>query len=277
MDFHPDSTISQSADSVNMASGSVDGGVHLWSLTKDTPIATLDGHDMRVARLAFHPSGKYVGTASFDTTWRLWDVATQQELLLQEGHSREVFAIGFQPDGALCATAGLDSIGRVWDLRMGRSIMVLRSHIKPILALDWSPNGYQMATGGEDNTIRIWDIRAAKCIYTIPAHKSTVTQIKYWRSNHGFETKKYDEWTLENPDVSMHISDEESSFTGGIQDVGSKIRRAVLDGSFIVSSSYDGSCKLWSDGDYKPLKSLSGLEGRVMCADISGGRTRTNF
>lgn len=60
---------------------------------------------MRVARLAFHPSGRYVGTASFDTTWRLWDIDTQTELLLQEGHSREVFAIGFQNDGALVATA----------------------------------------------------------------------------------------------------------------------------------------------------------------------------
>ena len=87
---------------------------------RDTPIGTLDGHDMRVARLAFHPSGRFVGTASFDTTWRLWDVETRQELLLQEGlylfdvtflnriclgHSREVFTIGFQGDGALAATA----------------------------------------------------------------------------------------------------------------------------------------------------------------------------
>jgi U4/U6 small nuclear ribonucleoprotein PRP4 len=72
---------------------------------RDTPIGTLDGHDMRVARLAFHPSGRFVGTASFDTTWRFWDVETRQELLLQEGHSREVFSIGFQIDGALVATA----------------------------------------------------------------------------------------------------------------------------------------------------------------------------
>lgn len=34
VDFHPQSTISQSLDSVNMVSGSVDGTVHLWSLTQ---------------------------------------------------------------------------------------------------------------------------------------------------------------------------------------------------------------------------------------------------
>ena len=59
---------------------------------------------MRVARVAFHPSGRYIGTASFDHTWRLWDAETSVELLLQEGHSREVFGIGFQCDGSLVAT-----------------------------------------------------------------------------------------------------------------------------------------------------------------------------
>lgn len=54
-----------------------------------------------MCRVAFHPSGDYVASASFDTTWRLWDVNTSKELLLQEGHSKEVFAIEFQNDGAL--------------------------------------------------------------------------------------------------------------------------------------------------------------------------------
>lgn len=64
----------------------------------------MKGHADRVARVAFHPSGKYVASASFDTTWRLWDVATTKELQLQEGHSKEVFSVEFQNDGALCAS-----------------------------------------------------------------------------------------------------------------------------------------------------------------------------
>ncbi|KAJ3320031.1 hypothetical protein HDV06_005765 [Boothiomyces sp. JEL0866] len=268
LDFHPNSTISQSPGSVNMVSGGVDGEVQLWALNKDQPIGKLDGHDMRVARVAFHPSGNFVGTAwylqinpSFDTTWRLWDVETRKTLLLQEGHSREVFAIGFQNDGALVATGGYDAIGRVWDLRTGRSIMVLKSHIKPILALNWSPNGYQLATGGMDNSIKVWDVRQAACIYTIPAHKNVVTQVKYWSASESFESKKYENWTLANMDMEIdqhHDIDDEK-----IQ------KRNLLNGSFLVSSSYDGSCRLWTDGDFKPMKSLSGLEGKVMSADVS--------
>lgn len=156
--------------------------------------------------------------------------------------------------------------------------MVLRSHIKPILALDWSTNGYQLATGGEDNTIRVWDIRAAKCFYTIPAHKSTVTQIKYWKSTDSFETTKFNDWTLLDSAECISQAQEmqvDSSFDVelDITQLGGRMRRHVLDGSFLVSSSYDGTCKLWSDGDFKPLKSLSGLEGRIMCTDVSGGKT----
>ena len=149
--------------------------------------------------------------------------------------------------------------------------MVLRSHIKPIIALDWSPNGYQLATGGEDNTIRVWDIRAAKCFYTIPAHKSTVTQIRYWKSSDAFEKNTYDSWALSDAQEMMVDRSFDHDDDGDLFTMGSRIRRVALDGSFLVSSSYDGTCKLWTDGDFKPLKSLSGLEGRIMCADVSGG------
>lgn len=57
-----------------------------------------------MVRVAFHPSGRYLGSASFDGTWRLWDIEKHTELLLQEGHSKEVYVVRFQDDGALSAS-----------------------------------------------------------------------------------------------------------------------------------------------------------------------------
>lgn len=74
------------------------------SRPSDQPLAVMKGHQDRVCRVAFHPSGNYVASASFDTTWRLWDVNTTTELLMQEGHSKEVYAVDFQRDGALVAS-----------------------------------------------------------------------------------------------------------------------------------------------------------------------------
>lgn len=114
-----------------------------------------------MCRVAFHPSGEYVASASFDTSWRLWDVASSKELLLQEGHSKEVYSVEFQNDGALVASGcvfhsfiyfsthyidddnrGLDAIGRVWDLRTGRTAMVLDGHVQAIYSIAFSPNGF---------------------------------------------------------------------------------------------------------------------------------------
>lgn len=122
----------------------------------------MKGHADRVCRVAFHPSGDYVASASFDTSWRLWDVATAKELLLQEGHSKEVYSVEFQDDGALVASgsvpltssfltltllhSGLDAIGRVWDLRTGRTAMVLDGHVQAIFGIAFSPNGWVFYT-----------------------------------------------------------------------------------------------------------------------------------
>ncbi|KAL9119763.1 MAG: hypothetical protein Q9187_003677, partial [Circinaria calcarea] len=161
----PGSTLpgtSVSEESVNLASGGEEGNVHLWSLTQDTPISTLAGHTGRVCRVEFHPSGKYLASASYDTTWRLWDINTTTELQLQEGHSREVYALSFNTDGSLLASAGLDSIGRIWDLRTGRTVMILDGHIREIYALDWGVDGHRVLSGSGDGWVKCWDVRMVR-------------------------------------------------------------------------------------------------------------------
>jgi len=83
------------------------------SFLSDQPLSVLKGHKDRIGRVAFHSSGNYVASASFDTTWRLWDINSSKELLLQEGHSKEVFTVEFQHDGALivsgCVALNLQS------------------------------------------------------------------------------------------------------------------------------------------------------------------------
>lgn len=92
---------------VAMASSGYDGTVKLWSFGSEESIADITGHvPHRVARLAFHPSGRFLGTACYDNTFRLWDLEQKQEVLHQEGHSRGVHCIAFQNDGSVCVTGG---------------------------------------------------------------------------------------------------------------------------------------------------------------------------
>ncbi|SAM85684.1 related to PRP4-U4/U6 small nuclear ribonucleoprotein [Ustilago bromivora] len=244
--WHPRATLAQDPAAVNLVSGAGDASVCLWSLQSDRPLAKMQGHEARVARTAFHPSGDYVASASFDGTWRLWHVSTTQCLAVQEGHSKEVYSVEFQDDGALLASGGLDAIARVWDMRTGRTAMVLDGHAKEILSIDFAPNGYQIATASGDDTVRIWDMRALKSIYTIPAHKSSVSDVRFFRS-------------LSHRKQPFAESNAEEQQEHAISS----------NGLYLATSGYDGMVRVWSADDWQLLTTLSGDTGRVMSVDIS--------
>ncbi|CAM6051140.1 unnamed protein product [Sphagnum compactum] len=239
--FHPESCRSLEPSAGNVATASADCKAMLWSLD-GKHLQSYEGHLDRLARLAFHPSGAYLGTASYDKTWRLWDVSTGIELLLQEGHSRSVYGIAFQRDGALAASCGMDALTRVWDMRTGKSILALEGHVKPVLGVDFSPNGYHLATGSEDHTCRVWDLRKRQCLYIIPAHSSLVSQVKYEPFGGYFlVTASFDGtarvWSALDFKPIKTLAGHESKLSG--VDV-------AADGTYIATVSHDRTIKLWS-------------------------------
>ncbi|KAK4696354.1 U4/U6 small nuclear ribonucleoprotein PRP4, partial [Lecanoromycetidae sp. Uapishka_2] len=243
--WYPDATLpgsTVSTDSVNLASSGGEGNIHLWNLTQDTPISTLSGHTGRVCRIEFHPSGQYLASASFDTTWRLWDVATTTELLLQEGHSREVYSLSFNTDGSLLASAGLDAIGRIWDLRTGRTVMILDGHIKDIYALDWSYDGHRVLSGAGDGWVKCWDVRMVRQQGQVGAHQGNVSDIRWFKGN----------------DCNIPLQRDER---------GDPVPKKS--GTFFVSSGFDKNVNIFSADDWSLVKTLSGHSGNVLSCDVT--------
>ncbi|OAA68097.1 pre-mRNA splicing factor [Niveomyces insectorum RCEF 264] len=273
LSWYPGATLPEagvSADAVNLASGGAEGLIQLWSLNQDTPLATLAGHEQRVCRVEFHPSGMYLASASEDATWRLWDVrragesgsgsgsgtsdgsdgANGAELLRQEGHSRGVYAVSFNSDGSLIASAGLDSIGRIWDLRSGRTVMILDGpldgHIKPIYGLDWSADGHRLLTASADGWVKCWDVRKVQRTGGIGAHTSTVSDVRWF--------KGLDDGLLGTPP--------------GV-DESTGVQRPKASGSFFVSSGFDQKIQIFSADDWAPVQTLNGHTGPVSSVDVS--------
>ncbi|TLD26507.1 hypothetical protein PspLS_04466 [Pyricularia sp. CBS 133598] len=266
MCWFPGATLQESnvsAESVNLATGGAEGQVNLWSLSQDTPLATLSGHTQRVCRVDFHPSGRFLASASEDTSWRLWDVEKRTELLLQEGHSRGVFAVSFNGDGSLMASAGQDSIGRIWDLRTGRTIMILDGHmdghIKPIYALDWGSDGHRVLSASADGWIKCWDVRKVQRTGGVGAHTSAVSDMRWFKG-------------LDGPLDGVPL---------GVDEKGQSMPKKS--GSFLVSSGFDHKVNIYSADDWALVQSLSGHTGPVASVDVSrdgrwivsGGHDRT--
>eukprot|EP01113_Clastostelium_recurvatum_P010445 TRINITY_DN1519_c1_g1_i2.p1 TRINITY_DN1519_c1_g1~~TRINITY_DN1519_c1_g1_i2.p1 ORF type:complete len:532 (-),score=166.09 TRINITY_DN1519_c1_g1_i2:45-1640(-) len=257
--FHPQAMIGLSPDAVNLATSSADGSVRLWSGvsasrsdsmdTTDsrapstlTPLALLEGHTDRINKVVFHPSGRYVASASADSTWRLWDIETATNTMTgttpegeaqevpripclfdQEGHRGGVFAVSFQSDGSLVASGGEDAGIRIWDMRSGRNILTFAGHVKQVICLDWSPNGYIVASGSDDHTVRLWDLRGKACAGVLPAHSSLISAVRFSKTA----------------------------------------------GEFLVTASYDHHIKIWNTRDWAPIKTLVGHEAKVMDVDVS--------
>lgn len=162
-------------------------------IDRDSPLLTLTGHSARVCRIAFHPSGKYLGSASYDGTWRLyvpylallsktsrkekenetddfvfgfgrWDTERGgEELLLQEGHSKEVYAIAFQEDGALVCTG-----------------LVLSLPFPSLSSLTKTST----CNSGLDAIGRVWDLRSGKTAMVLDGHVKDILGIDF--SPNGF-------------------------------------------------------------------------------------------
>ena len=261
--WHPQACRSQSSSSLNLASGDNEGKIYLWSLESDEPIAELEGHALRVANTAFHPTGRYLGSAGYDYSWRLWDLEQGEEILLQEGHSRPVHAIDFQHDGALVVTGGIDGLGRVWDLRTGRSIMILQGHVNTVTATAFSPSSYEIATASSDNSVRIHDVRHLKNnIYMIPAHTNVVSAVRFHFQYEQQRNRRSPSPNKRSPRRDQDMVDVDETNT-------SSPLLASYYGDFLVTGGFDGVAKIWGSGDWRPLRTLAGHEGKVMDVDVS--------
>mmetsp|Transcript_28759 Transcript_28759/g.32227 ORF Transcript_28759/g.32227 Transcript_28759/m.32227 type:complete len:535 (-) Transcript_28759:301-1905(-) len=193
-------------------------------------VAHLKGHASRLCKVEFHPLSNHVLTTSHDHTWRLWDVETGGEILLQDGHWKEVYGVGFHPDGSLCSTTDYGGCVHLWDLRTGKSLHHFLGHAKRVLCAEFSCNGFQLATAGDDGFIKVWDLRKRKQYASVPAHSKLVTQLRFEQNT--------------------------QSYNG------------ISGGEYLVSSSFDGTAKVWSSRDWKMLTTLRGHEGKVAGAGI---------
>ena len=128
---------------------------------------------------------------------------------------------------------------------------------------------YQIAAGSGDDSIRIWDIRALKVAYTVPAHKSSVSDVRFFRSA--------DEASLigaEDVSNAAKQGEMDVDVSGDNEDKPKPETTMSRSGLFLSSSGFDHTVKVWSADDWQLLTSLKTDEGKVMSVDVSGdGKT----
>ncbi|HEY5003056.1 MAG TPA: TIR domain-containing protein [Ktedonobacteraceae bacterium] len=102
-----------SPDGTRLASASA---LHaqVWNITTGTLLLSYIDHRKAIRQIAWSPDGKYIATASEDTTVHIWDPDTGTRIYTYTGHNKIVASVTWSPDSTRIASACRDGIIHVW-------------------------------------------------------------------------------------------------------------------------------------------------------------------
>jgi WD40 repeat protein len=138
------------------------------------------GHGANISALAFSPDGKYVVTASEDSTLKLWDPNTGAEVRTLRGHSNIVTAVAMSGDGTKIASASLDHTLRVWDAATGGVLASFKGPTPSVYLLKITPDSESLITAETvaiGTVLRVWDIKTVQQTRVIKRPDAAVSQV----------------------------------------------------------------------------------------------------
>jgi WD40 repeat protein len=236
-----------------LATGDVNGEIHLWEIASGEPIFSCTGHAGWVHGIAFSPDGKMLASASSDQTVKLWDASDGSCLKTFTGHHQRVRSIAWSPDGKLIASGSSDATIRLWDIHSGKCLKILSGHQSYIWSVAFSPNGTTIASGSEDKSIRLWERATGECVQILTGHHLWVRSIA-WSPDGKLLASGSGDRTLKLWDISTGKC--LNTLLGHTQ----RLRSIAWspDGKLLASGSGDRTVRLWNVATGKCLKTLHG-------------------
>jgi NB-ARC domain/WD domain, G-beta repeat len=128
-----------SKDGRLMATGDIDGEVHIWSFPNGKLLFECSGHTDWVYSVAFNRDNSLLASGSDDQTIRLWDLNTGQCTKILHEHTSWIKSVAFSPFGEVLASGGDDKTIKIWDIHTGHCIDTLIGHTNQVRSVAFSP------------------------------------------------------------------------------------------------------------------------------------------
>ncbi len=154
-----------------------------FAQTEKPELILQNGHSLRSDGLAFSPDGRYLASASSDSTVRIWDAVTGNELRALIGHTGGVRHLAFSFDGQLLASGGMDGKVKLWEASSGRELANFEGHKGRVNAVAFSRDGRLLASGGIDNSVKLWDVASKREARTLNGHTGWVNAVVFSADN----------------------------------------------------------------------------------------------
>jgi WD repeat-containing protein 26 len=136
-------------------------------------ICRLRGHADEVWFVQFSHSGRYLASASKDTSVIIWDWAGLRDGTVKEedairhrlkGHSQDICLLSWSPDDTHLLSCGKDCSIRLWNAESGIFVRAFSKHTEQVTACSWMPHGRSFVSGSVDRHICEWDALSGVCI-----------------------------------------------------------------------------------------------------------------
>ena len=202
-----------------------------------------EAHSESLSSVDFSPDGNRIVSASFDGKFKIWDWMKNETILTKNvgkvngAYAPVVNSSKFSNDGKFVVTASQDHVIRIWNTDTGELHgKPLVGHTDSVYSAYFSQDGRCVISKSSDRTLRIWDLNP-QVPYNI------IGRARFFP----YKPKvAYNEYNLKinGCDINIMVNEKLVKTIKGHQ---KPVNCAIFnpDGTKIVSTSYDGTARLW--------------------------------
>jgi WD40 repeat protein len=257
LDFNRDGSL--------IAGGGQDGAVRVWSPDDGHLVASLPGPKGYVAP-KFSPASDTLAVPTWEASLvRIWPVhARSAQTIVQPPAVKGVESAAFDKTGDRIVYVADEGGIVVRDLRTGREVKLRGAHGTGLIwGAEFSPDGRHVAALPEKGDVLVWRIdRPTRPEYSLKGHRGRAQELAYGPDGR---------LVTAGADRTVRVWDPGGSPAVVMRGHEDEVTTAVFtdDGSKVLSSSKDGTLRLWDSHTGAPLAVLQSGEGEVSDVALS--------
>ena len=240
----PIQTLAISPNGKSIIAGGFDGRISQWQLeTKQykssffARVNAPDSHNGVILQLAFAANETFIVSASNDKTLRIWSYYTGELKRTLIGHEEAVNTCAISPDSQIIASGSDDKTIKLWRFDHSYAYQTFIGDRAAVNSLAFSNDGQYLISGGGDKTIKIWDIKTGEIIKSWQAHEQAIISIAVNPHRHLIASASRTEikiWQGQTGELIKTLR------------VTAPLKFSP-DGQFLITGSYGGKVKIWSE------------------------------